>query len=38
MDNPVIITAKLQEGCQNDEPYKLLLQTIIKGYPKITKY
>ena len=35
LDDPVITRAKLQEECQNDEPYQLLLQTIINGYPKI---
>ena len=35
IDDPVITRTKLQEECQNDEPYQLLLQTIINGFPKI---
>ena len=35
IDDPVITKAKLQEECQNDEPYQLLLQTITNGYLKI---
>ena len=35
INNPVITRAKLQDECQNDEPYQLLLQTIINGYLKI---